>query len=238
MYLHTINIYMLKSIFKFIIIHLLFSTSFVSVFAQNIELEIIAKDSIRNYIIQDIPYNKVHLTRESAITEIDAVSNQLVKRGYIHNQYHLTEIDSLIECQFTINEKIELIRIYYPANLIEENFVKKIALHTTKSFFEIPFDKVEPSLNAIAHYFENKGHSFTTVSLTNLLETENILTAQLQLAISEKRTIDNVVIKGYPEFPKKYLKHYLSITPNSTFNLNSLNELNDQINTIPFVNQI
>ncbi len=238
MYIHTIIIYVLKSILKFLIFGFIFSTSFVNIFAQNFELTIYAKDSLNNEVLKSIPYNKLHSTKRSVLNEIDSISEHLTSKGYINNQFQLFEIDTLIKCEFELFKKIETVRISYLENSIGIDFLNQLALNATENYFDIPFNAIENTLNEIVGYFENLGHSFTTVSLSNISETENRLQAKLNLIISEKRTIDNIVIKGYPEFPKKYIKQYLDVKPNSTFNLNSLNELNELINTIPFINQV
>ncbi len=210
----------------------------MNIYAQKLELNIYAKEASNVAIIESIHYSKRHPTKKEALIEIDSTSNKLSKLGYINNQFKLIEKDSLINCEFTLHEKIELIRIFYPKNTIDKIYLSQLALNVTDSYFEITFNTIEKTLNLIVEYFENSGNSFTTAHLSNISEQNQLLTAQLNLNISKKRTINNIVIKGYPEFPKKYLKHYLGIRTNTTFNLNSLNELNERINTIPFVSQI
>ena len=90
MYIHTLIIYVLKSIFKFLIFSFFFSASFMDSFAQNYELNIHVKDSSNTAIIQTIPYNKTYNSKEILLSEIDSVSNKLSKLGYINNQYQLT----------------------------------------------------------------------------------------------------------------------------------------------------
>lgn len=210
----------------------------MNIYAQKLELNIYAKEASNAALIESIHYSKLHPTKKEALIEIDSVSNKLSKLGYLNNQFKLTELDSLINCEFTLHEKIELIRIFYTKNSIDKDYLSQLAFHVTDNYFDIPFNAVEKTLNLIVAHFENSGNSFTTIHLSNITEQNQLLTAQLNLNISKKRTINNIVIKGYPEFPKKYLKHYLGIQTNTTFNLNSLNNLNERINTIPFISQI
>jgi len=210
----------------------------VNICAQKLELNVYAKETSNIDALKTIPYNKYHSSKKDVFIEIDSISNKLSKLGYINNQFKLTEIDSLINCEFTLHAKIELIRIFYSKNSIDKDYLSQLALNVTDNYFDIPFNAIEKTLNLIVAHFENSGNSFTTVHLSNITEQNQLLTAQLNLNISKKRTINNIVIKGYPEFPKKYLKHYLGIQTNTTFKLNSLNELNERINTIPFINQI
>jgi len=210
----------------------------VNIYAQKFELTIYTKKTSNVGVIKSITYNKHHSTKKDVYLEIDSVSNKLSKLGYLNNQFKLAETDSLINCEFNLHEKTEIIRIFYPKNSIDKNYLSQLALNVTDDYFDIPFNVVENTLNSIIDHFENLGNSFTTVHLTNISEQNQLLTAQLNLNVSKKRTINNIVIKGYPEFPKKYLKHYLGIKTNTTFNLNSLNDLNERINTIPFISQI
>jgi outer membrane protein assembly factor BamA len=228
----------LKQHLKRIIIGFICGAFSAPMIAQNFELIITTKDSSNYAVIATVLYNKVHLSKKSVAAEIDTVANELAKKGYIHNTFEVTVTDSIYNCTFILNEKIEFIRVYYPGDLLDRAFLNPITLKTTDSYFEIPFSNVEYTLTAIVTYFEELGHSFTNAYLTNLSEQQNLLTATLQIDVSPKRTINNVVVKGYPDFPKKYLKHYLHIKPTTTFNKSSLSNLNDLINTIPFVTQI
>jgi hypothetical protein len=228
----------LKHLLKLLILGFIFGAFCRPLFAQNFELKITAIDSSDIEILKSIPYNKVHFSKESVFNTIDSVSTKLALKGYINNTFEVTVQDSTYNCIFSLNKKIELIRIYYSSDLLSLPFLTPITLNTTDTYFDIPVSDVEFTLSQIVAYFEKSGHSFTNAYLTNLTEQKNILTATLQIDVSKKRTINNVVVKGYPEFPKKYLKQYLNINPNTTFNLNSLSKLNELINTIPFVTQI
>lgn len=228
----------MKSIFKFSIFGIFCIVPFVNIFSQHYELNIQAKDSSDIKIITTISYNKIHLSKQSALIEVDSISERFTKKGYINNQYKITENDSIINCFFTLYQKIELIRINYDAKIIDKDFINQITLTATDTYFDIPLNSTEETLNEIVSYFENQGYSFTNVFLSNLDQSNDLLSANLNIQISNKRNIDHVVIKGYPEFPKKYLKHYLEINPNTPFNLESLNKLDELISTIPFVTQI
>jgi len=210
----------------------------VNIYAQKFELIIHTKETSNVGVLESIPYNKRPLNKKEVFIEIDSVSNKLSKLGYINNLYKLTQTDSLINCEFTLNKKTELIRIFYERNTIDKDYLSQLALNITDRYFDISFDAIENTLNLIVDHFERLGNSFTTIHLSNITEQNQLFTAQLNLDISKKRTINNIVIKGYPEFPEKYLRHYLGIRTNTTFKLNSLNELNERINTIPFINQI
>ena len=238
MYIHNLNINDLKAVFKLLIFTLLLSASFASIHAQSFELKVYAKDSSNAYILKTIAYVKTHTTKKSVLNEIDSISNKLTLIGFINNNYTINEKDLIVSCIYTLNKKIKTIRIHYNSPYLKNSFFEKIATNHTNTYFEVPLNNIERTLNLIIEHFEDLGYSFTTISLKKLVQQNEILTAQLNLEISEKRTINKVIVKGYSKFPKKYLNQYLDLKQHTVFNKNTLNNLHELINTIPFVSQI
>ncbi|WP_456421519.1 hypothetical protein [Lutibacter sp.] len=228
----------MKAFFKLLNFILILITSFTSVYTQNFELIINPKDSTNTSILKSIPYIKIHNTYKSILGEINSISKKLTTEGYINNSYFLNRNDSTFICIYTLNNKVNTVQIYYSNEFINENILKKITPNYTSSYFEIPINTVENSLNYIVDYFENKGASFTTASLSNFSQHKDKLIASLQLNISEERKINAIVIKGYKKFPKKYLNQYLGLKQNYPFSLNTLNRISELLNTIPFVAQL
>jgi len=228
----------LKTAFKVFIFILFFTTFFSSIHAQNFKLIVHSKDSSNIITLNSIPYNKVHISEKNINTEVENISKKLALKGYINNNYLLNKTDSIFNCVFSLNNKIEKIRIYYSNKFIDETTLKQISLNYTNTYFEIATDQIENSLNSIVNYFENKGASFTNVSLINLTQKENKLTADLNLNISEKRKINNIIVKGYDDFSIKYLNNYLNLKQHTIFNLNTLETIDKLVNTISFVTQL
>ncbi|WP_299523924.1 hypothetical protein [uncultured Lutibacter sp.] len=228
----------MKAVFKHLFYNLLFSISFASLNAQNFELLVSAKDSTNNSVLTSITYNKEHTTEKSIQEETILISKKLAFLGYINNSYLLNKKDSIYHYTYTLNKKIDTILIKYSNKNISNNILNKISANYTASYFEITTNKIEFALNSIVTYFENKGASFTNASLINIQQEGNKLIAELKLVITEERKINAVIIKGYDEFPKKYVRHHLNLETNSTFNLTTLNNLDKRINTIPFTTQL
>ena len=216
---------------------LIFITPFASVQAQNFELILTAKDSISEGFLKTISYNKKHISRKNVIREIDSVTSKINLAGFINNFYTINEKDSIITCTYTLNKQFKTIRIYYNSPFLKKNIVKTATIFTP-SYFEIAFSDIQNTLDEIITHFENKGLSFTKASLSNLIQAPNFISATLNLEVSEKRLLNKIEIKGYKEFPKKYLKHYLGIQPNTLFNLNTIENIYKKLNTIPFISQI
>ncbi len=228
----------MKAFFKLVLFTLLFSISFVSVSAQNLELLISTKDSSSISTLKPITYSKYHSSEKKLLKEVTSISKKLALIGFVNNNYVLNHKDSIYNCIYTLNNRIDTLRIYYNNKSINNKLLDEISSNYTSSYIEIPTNKIELTLNNIVTYFENKGASFTSASLINIQQKGTKLTAELKLDISEERKINTVIIKGYKEFPKKYLQQHLNLTINSTFNLNTLNKIDKLIHTIPFTTQL
>jgi hypothetical protein len=52
---------------------------------------------------------------------------------------------------------------------------------------------------------ETLGNSFASIFLTNLETKNDMMSADLNIEISKKRSFDKIAIQGYPEFPKSFI---------------------------------
>ncbi len=238
MYLHSIIFDNLKHDFKRILLSLLLCSLLTSIKAQNFKLNVQTKESVNTGILTTLQPVKNHKTKNSILKEVKSISKRLASLGFINNSYHLVLNDSVFTSTYTLSTKIDSIRVYFENKLLYNHLLLKITRLCTPTYFEIHTSQIEDTLNQIISFFENRGASFSEISLSNLEQQNSKLTATLQLNISEERKINKVVIKGYNEFPKAYLKHHLNLKQNAPFSKNTLNEVNDLLYTIPFVTQL
>lgn len=226
---------------KYLLKPLLFGVFFIcfvfKVHAQQIELEIRPIDSVQHKLFNNIAYIKKHSEKKNAIEKVNLFSEKLKKLGFISNTYNLKINDSIIITEFNLKTKIDFARIYYSENF-DQPFLKNITTNFNTTYFDIPFDKIEETIHIITNYFEQKGNTFSEVSLTNLEIKNNTLTAKLLINHATKRTIDKIIVKGYETFPKKFYRNYFNIKPNTIFNTKTLKSLNNQLNTLTFVKNI
>lgn len=238
MYNHTIIFNALQRIYHSILLLFFFITPLISVDAQSFELKIYSKKSTLEKDLDSILFKNTYLNKYDIYKVVDSISYDFALKGFINNSYSIKEKDTVINCFFTLNTKIDSVRIFYDQKLIAANFIKTISNDYTENYFEVHTPEIQKTLNAVSQYFETKGFSFSKVSLNNLILKNNKIEADLDLEVSTKRRIDAIFIKGYDDFPKKYLKHYLDIDANKIFNYRSLLKTQELINTIPFITQI
>ncbi len=227
----------LKTFYKLLFLIFLFIANLHSVTAQQYHLTLTSKDSVSRNYLGTLKYRAFHKSKKSVFNEIDSISLKLAYAGFVNNDYRVTEIDSIFKCVFTLNNRIDSIKIFYHKK-IPNTLLTEISNSYTSNFFTITTSEIENTLNNIITYYENNGYSFVNASLKKLHIQNNTLSASLALNISNKRKIDNVVIKGYAGFPEKYISHYLDIKKGDLFNLNTLERVEGLIRAIPFVTQI
>lgn len=221
-----------------LILPVFFIVCFEGINAQHFHLNIFTKDSLNLGVLNKIPFKKQHLNRQSVTNEIKNISKLLTKTGYFNNSYNIKEKDTLINCSFTLNKRIDTIRVYYDNKLDEKILNNLTNIKITNKYFEVSTNQIETTLNSIISFFEINGFSFTSIYLDSIKEKDDLLIANLIIEPSEKRHITNVVIKGYPNFPRKFLKHFVGIKKNNLFNLKTLGLINDRLNQLSFTTQI
>ncbi len=215
----------------------LFFTPYLYSTAQNTEIIASAHDSKNDSILKSILFQQKHSTKKSALNELENISKKLALKGYINNEFNLQKNDSITVDKFTFNNKIETIRIYFDSDKLKIDFIKTISTKYNNTYFEISTNKIETVLNRIVNIFEEKGFSFTAVQLHNLTTEGSNMSASLKINLNSPRIIDDIIIKGYDEFPKKKIKKIIGLKKNAPFNNIKLIEISKQLENIPFANQ-
>jgi hypothetical protein len=101
----------------------------------------------------------------------------------------------------------------------------------------LPFEEIEFLLNTVTRQLENKGYAMAKAKLSSIEKQPNFITASLSVNKEIKRSINNIVINGYPKFPKGYKKNILRLYKNKTFNQKSLEKIYTDFEKYRFVKQ-
>lgn len=223
-------------------IYILFLISAFSVMqAQKFELQIEPAKSDEANIIRQLAYQKKHLSENSLRHELDSVFRKLEIRGYLNTSLDtLIKNDSIYTAQIYTGHKLESIKIYYghiDPSILNEKELKPISKNTSSSYFVISFDRISSAMQYLADYFEQQGNSFTSVRLGQIELVDREAVAQLEIRGKRKRTIDKVVIKGYENFPKSFVRHELQLKRGAVFNKEKLQMASQAINNLPFAEE-
>jgi len=228
-----------KNYFLYLIIYILFSSEAIG---QNLQLKITSKNLDEVHVIDSISYEEFHLDLNAIKQEVDSVQKKLFQIGYIENSLKdiLKQNDSTYLATFLLNNKYKNIKIYYKEASIPKSILEEISHQVYTDYFILPFKDIETSLKYINSKISDLGFPFSEIKLDDItIKNKNTLEAKLiNQEISNKRTIDRVVLKGYEKFPKSFLKHYLKIKPKKVFNLSEIKRKTKTLSELKFANQI
>ena len=221
----------------------IFSTTFIilslftidNLYTQNINLKISSVNKSEVSILNKIQYQKRHTDSISVNFEVNRVSKYLKNIGYFTNT-----IDSFVQIKnnylvyYSLNEKVDSSDIYI--NLKDQYLFNDFKIKNNAIYISI--EKLQSALFNVSKKIDLEGRSFSKIQLKNIKINDKKLFANLSIETSTKRIINKVVIKGYDDFPKSYLKNYFRIKSNSIFNQNKIKSISEASKNLQFVSEI
>lgn len=163
-------------------------------------------------------------------------SEFLQEEGYFSNRIIRIERNkNEFIAYFELGPKIDTIRIHISEadkSLIPEKFEAK-----NKSLIKLQPKELKLFLKNITDKLEREGKSFSAVRLENLKIEHQELRADLRIHSSSTRTIDSLVIKGYPDFPEKFIKNQFVKIGKTIYSKVELNRISNKTKTIPFITE-
>ncbi|WP_245577767.1 POTRA domain-containing protein [Gelidibacter mesophilus] len=207
-------------------------------FAQSLHLTATTnKDD--SLIIEALDYQKTFNDYNALQIEVTNIAETLSRLGYLESKFiSLNKTnDSSFVANYKIGELYTKARIYFDSNFDQK--VLKLISHTiTDSYFDLAVNDLESKLNTLNSEISNTGDPFSTLQLHNIRLIDGILYADLRIIQKQERTIDNIIIKGYEKFPDSYVKRYLKIKVNQTFNLKTIKGKTTGLENLQFASQI
>ena len=196
---------------------------------QEIRVHVIINDSLEN---EQQSIQQKFNTQSQAKDFFSNQLNQFLKQGYLN-----TWIDSTInqpthsKHYLSLNKKIDSINIKIPKQYQEY-------LKTNNNETLIAFEKWGEFQNIFLQQLSEEGYNFSKITYAPLSVNENILNAELQLEINKQRKINDLVIRGYEEFPEGFRRHFLNIKRGELYTERKLRRKTKALQNIDFVNEI
>ena len=208
--------------------------------AQTINLKIVGENPAYSKTIDSIGYKKRFTNYNSLQGEINILKTKLTQRGYIDTTIEQVtkKNDTLFEALFILGNKIDRIRIYYDSNF-NINYLNSI--HRTKDddFFELKITELETYLKNLNSRIAEQGDPFSSLRLINISKLNSeLISADLKIETNQKRRIDKIIIKGYEKFPKSYVKRFLKLRTEKSFNLNAIRKKVELLEELRFASKI
>ncbi|NRD24776.1 hypothetical protein HNV10_16095 [Winogradskyella litoriviva] len=207
---------------------------------QSINLKILGENDEKTSVIDSVNYSKQFKDYASLRIQVENLRRKLTKHGFIDTAIESIkkQNDSLFEAKLILGNKVNRIRIYFNSN-IEETYSNLLDYSANKDYIEIAIFELESYLNIINSKIIEQGDPFSSIQLVNLTKLEpDLISAELKVNSNEKRRLDNIIIKGYENFPKSYLKHFLKLKTDKSFNINAVKRKVNLLNDLRFANKI
>ena len=221
-----------KNISFFLLIAILGYTSRVC--SQNFSLEINSNKTTENIFLSKMKYKTKHTDSLALYIELNRVQKRLKMNGYF-----LSRIDSVSKkgekyiAYLNLDKKVDSVLLKHKS--IGNQILQKY--NFKNNYIKIPVNQLEEILNDISTFQELKGNAFSKIKLKKLRIDKKTLYAEIDLTTSKKRKIDKVIIKGYENFPKSFIKNYLNINSKTTFNKKKLMEISKLYKGLDFVSE-
>ena len=212
-----------------------------SVQSQKYALKIDASDDTETQVLKSIQYREQHPDSSAARAELDTIASQLKLFGYLGNRPHNIEsTDSVMTVNWRLGPKTESIRLSVRndvrtqlADLNWEEYVEILP----DGWIQLSFDRLPGFLQRLTDELESRGQSFAKVHLSEIQLDGNSARAILNVTFSQRRTIDKIVIRGYDNFPKNFVRHQLGLSVGEEFSRSDLDEASRALNELLFAEE-
>ena len=221
-----------KNIHLFLIIAILGHTS--AVCSQDFSLELNSTKTTENIFLSKIKYKTKHTDSTALSVELNSVQKQLKMNGYF-----LSRIDSVAQegkkyiAYLNLDKKVDSVFLKHKS--ISNQILQKY--NFKNNYIRVPINQLEEILNEISTSQERQGNAFSKIKLKKLRIHHKTLYAEIDITSSKKRKIDKVILKGYENFPKSFIKNYLNIDSKTTFNKKKLMEISKLSKGLDFVSE-
>jgi outer membrane protein assembly factor BamA len=224
---------------KYIFILLYIYTSiFPGINAQEISLSIKAEIPISKSLQDSLQIPPSFQNFTSLQKKTDTIYRTFLRMGFIENE--LIELrkenGSSYTAEFFLGKRYREIKIFYSQDDFDIKETNRVSSKATESYFTIPLEAIPSVMEKLTAFRNQKGNAFARLKLTEIeKDSTNELRATLFLEKGNARTIDSIVIKGYENFPRSYIKYYAGVKKGEIFDQKKLIAQNENLNSLGFV---
>ena len=166
----------------------------------------------------------------------DSIRQVLKESGYIAlTQDSLKRNDHEFTAYLSLGSKIQIAHVHIASRDIP--FMKTLDYTMEGNKLMVPITNIKQTLEAIHEALINRGEAFSKVYLSQITTTSKKLKATLTIERGKRRTIDKFIVKGYPEFPKSFLKHYFQSSTKQLLTPKTLEALSQKSQQLAFVKE-
>lgn len=217
-----------------LIIYILLSNTCVS---QVLSLSYSSKNESDKSVMDSLTLNNSTFDSFNNLKKYnDSTISNLNKSGFLNLLARplIKTSDSSFNQSISLGKKYRTVRIEATSESKEVDSLIEITLSRKRNKNYSTPSLLENRINEIHSYLTNKGYTFTTIKTSNLtMNTSDTITVQLNVKNEEKRFIDNIKIKGYDKFPKRYTQSL--IKKRYLINEQNLKKIKGTFKKLPFI---
>lgn len=209
--------------------------------AQDLQLTIKGEDTIPEGLIDSLNIDSNYKNYQSLKQASDELHLTLSDIGYIENELKSIqkENDSIFIATFYFGTRFKYIKIHYSNVDFNKKELIQVSSEIKDTFFILPFEEIENSLQKLNALKTENGNTFARIHLEDIAtNTDSSLSARLILTNGNKRTIDQIIVKGYDKFPKSFIKYYAGVKIGNTFSKEEIISQSNALNSLGFVSNI
>ncbi|UMY66970.1 MULTISPECIES: hypothetical protein [unclassified Flavobacterium] len=167
--------------------------------AQRITLTLATDTPDEQRTLDSISYRKQHPDLRSVNRELETVSEQLTRAGFIENEIasRTRPTDSAVSAVFRLGPRTKALIIYIGA--AERETLRDILPLIAKE--TVPFAESENRLTQWLAAFERNGYPLARLQLRDFRREGSALAADLWIDRGDRRSVNAIVVNGYDQFP-------------------------------------
>ncbi|WP_233741995.1 BamA/TamA family outer membrane protein [Halpernia frigidisoli] len=162
---------------------------------------------------------------------MDSISAVKFLDSLSQNSYYLTEVKNVIKKENLTEIYFDKKQNFNQANVhISDSLAKELKL--PQNFTTKNLDSLKQNINKI---YRNKGFSFNRIKTKFNGFKNEVPQIDLEVATSNKRTIDKFVLKDYTKVPKRFVKNLEEDFLHKIYDDKNLLKINNSLQNHPFV---
>lgn len=208
--------------------------------AQEISLKLKGHSPADQEVLESLAAAVIFENVVALESEIEQVQKQLYNRGYISLKYlGLKNVKLEYTAEFELGSAYKSILIFGHSSLFKPlGYAIEKDLDSNQFYVEVPISALENTLEQLSIALSNESYTFATLQLQNIQPEDEIkIKANLVLDKGAKRTLQNIKVLGYDNFPTSYIKYFLQIKTQKPFQLERIKSQMKLLNQLPFAQQ-
>lgn len=203
--------------------------------AQRITLTLATDTPDPQRTLDSISYRKQHPDLRSVNRELETVSEQLTRAGFIENEIvsRTRPTDSAMSIVFRLGPRTKELLIYIGAS--ERETIRDILPLTEKE--TVPFAESENRLTQWLAAFERNGYPLARLQLRHFRREGSALAADLWIDRGDRRSVNAIVVNGYDQFPAGHKASVERTFRNKPLTRDNLAALKTEFDKFRFVTQ-